>query len=104
MLPRLELLRIAEAHARSGARFLRVGGVPVFRSGMDTDLLGLFIPASSYYATLRIESMTTYCLRDAGLIDEDEMRFFNEIDKVQLHHASTWADDIQGKIHDLEHE
>lgn len=100
MLPRAELLKIALAHARAGAKYLRnERGVSVFRLRLRTDLLGLFIPASSYYGTDRVESMTTYGLRDAGVWDEDELRFFNEIDKINALPDEQWVEAIERKIH-----
>ena len=95
-------MRIAMAHVKSGP--IARGTVPRFRDGYATCLIGVFIPVSSYYAIDRIESLTTYELRDAGLFDEGEMRFLSEIDKIQIKTESTWLARHRKKINDLEHE
>ena len=100
MLPRKELLKIALAHAKAGAKFLYHEGIPVFRLGFQTDMIGLFIPASAYYATDKIESMTTYELRDVGLFNEEELSFINEMDKVNILDEDEWVEAIERKIHD----
>jgi hypothetical protein len=101
MLPKVELLKIALAHARAGAKFLRnKRGVPVSRLDFDTDLIGLFVPASVYYTTDRVECMTTYQMRDAGFFDDEEFSFVNEIDEINTLDEGDWVEELKGKIDD----
>ena len=101
MLPRTELLKIALAHARAGAKYLYDDrGVPVFRLGLQTEMIGLFIPASAYYATERVESMTTYELRDAGIFDSEELEFINEMNSVNILDDDEWIEELERKIDD----
>ena len=101
MLPRIELLKIALAHAKSGATFLRnKQGCAVYRLGYKTELIGLFIPASSYYTTDGIESLITWQLLYAGLINKDEMEFINAMDKINMLDDALWVETIQRKIDD----
>lgn len=99
MLPRKELLQIALAHAKAGATFIRnEKGIPVFRLGYQTEMIGLFIPASIYYATDRIESMTTYDLRDAGIFTQEEYEFIGEMDKINILDETRWVEALERKI------
>ena len=66
----------------------------------EADMIGLFIPVSAYYAIERIESMTTHELQDAGLFSEEELRFINEMDKVNILDEDQWVEAIERKIDD----
>ncbi len=95
MTPQL-MLEIALEHARRGARFLRDDrGVPAFRVGPKTDLLGIFIPHSIYWSTSKIESMNTYELCNGGIWTRDELEIVNRIDHVQVHEEEEWVGMLQ---------
>lgn len=100
MIPRKELLKVALAHARAGAKFLRDDrGIPVFRLGrLKTDMIGRFIPVSSYYALEGIESMITYEIRDAGVFDDEELRFINEMNSVNILDDDQWVEALERKL------
>ena len=101
MLPRKELLKIALAHARAGARFLYdERGKSVIRLGYETNLIGLFIPASTYYATEKVESMLTYEMRRAGLICDNGLEFINGMDKINILDDKKWVEALERKIND----
>jgi len=101
MLPKKELLLIALAHARSGAKFLYdERGVPAFRLEMQTEMIGLFIPVSSYYATEKVESMTTYELRDAGVFSDEDLEFIHEMNEVNILDDDEWVEELERKIDD----
>ncbi len=101
MLPAKELFLIALAHAKSGATFLYdKRGVPAFRLEMQTDMIGLFIPVSSYYATEKVESMTTYELRDAGIFNDEELEFVKEMDKVNILDDDKWVEELERNLDD----
>ena len=97
MLPRIEMLKIALAHAQSGTCFTGRKR-PAYRKGYELDLIGLFIPASSYYATPSIESMTTYQLHYAGIFDEEQLQFINEMDDIQTLAPEKWVEEITKRI------
>ena len=99
MLPRIEMLKIALAHAQNGAAITQRKRPP-YRSGYMTDLVGLFIPASTYYATYGIELMTTFQLRYAGIFDDQELKFINEMDEIQTLDRYQWAGQLQRQIDD----
>lgn len=96
MTPQM-MLEIVLEHARRGAIFLRDDrGIPAFRVGPDTDLLGQLIPLSLYYSTPKIESMNTYGLCDGGVWTRDELEVINRIDHVQtFRDEDEWADALQ---------
>jgi len=99
MLPRTELLKIALAHARAGAKYLYdERHIPVFRLGMETEMIGRFIPASSYYATEKVESMTTYELRDAGLFSDEELEFIHEMNEINILDDDEWVEALERKV------
>jgi len=91
------MLEIAREHARRGAKFLRdENGVPRFRVGSETDLLGALIPQSLYWATPKVESSTTYELCDSGIWTRDELEIINRIDRVQAcHDEASWPTKLQ---------
>lgn len=98
MLPRIELLKIALAHARAGAGYLYKKKRAVYRLGYQTEMIGLFIPASSYFATEDIDSMMTYDLRDAGIFNNEELAFIHEMDKINILDQEEWIEALERKI------
>lgn len=91
------MLEIALYHAKRGAKFLHDdSGVPRFRIGSKTDLLGVFIPLSIYYETDRVESMTTYDLCDRKILTREQLEIVNRLDHIQAcHPEEAWAQKIQ---------
>ncbi|MHC4432491.1 MAG: hypothetical protein ACYTBS_11690 [Planctomycetota bacterium] len=103
MLPREELLKIALAHVEAGAKFVYDGrGVPVLYHEGQKCMIGLFIPASTYFCREDIEQMTTYQMRDAGIFGEDEHDFIKEMDRVNILENEEWLNAIKEKINELE--
>lgn len=100
MLPKSEFIAIALDHAKAGAKRLFNGAIPVLRIGYEVDLIGIFIPASAYYAFDKIESMTTYQMRDSGIFNDEEMRVLNEIDKVAILDDDEWINALEKKTKD----
>ena|SRR5690606_13917064 len=101
MIPKIELYKIALAHARSGATRPMRGKIHQIRSGYETCLIGRFVPASSYFSFEKIESMITYEMRDIGIFDEEEMRFLNELDKINILDDDQWIDALEETIEGL---
>lgn len=95
MIPKEELFEIALAHARLGARRPYRGAIPRLRLGYESCLIGVFIPASSYYSDAGIESKTTYQIRDARILSEEEMRFIHEIDKINILDDDEWIEALE---------
>jgi hypothetical protein len=96
MTPQM-MLEIALENVRRGAKFLRDDrGVPAFRVGQDTDLLGIFIPQSVYYSTPKIESMNTQEVYIDGIWTSDEVEIINRLDHIQAcHDEAKWTEKIQ---------
>lgn len=92
MTPQM-MIEIAREHARRSAVFLRdEHGIPRFRVGSRTDLLGALIPQSLYWSTPKIESSTTYELCDGGIWTRDELEVVNRIDHIQaIYDPSQWV-------------
>lgn len=95
MIPKEELFEIALSHARLCARRPYVGKMPIMRESYKTCLIGLFIPAFSYYSDGSIESKTTYEMRDAGIVSDEEMRFISEIDKINALDDDEWLEALE---------
>lgn len=96
LLLRSELLKIALAFAQACKRpSCDDYGFPLLRDGYNTDLIGLFIPVSSYYATKDIERMTIYDMRDAGILNSKEVDFIAMIDEVALLTPEEWTDALE---------
>jgi len=94
------MLKIALAHAEDGAGFVYdERGIPALQHEGRKCMIGLFIPASTYYST-NIESMTTFEMRDAGLISDDELTFLREMDKINILDDEEWLGAIQEKVND----
>lgn len=91
MSPKM-MIEIAREHARRGAVFLRDEyGIPRFRVGPRTDLLGALIPQSLYYSTPKIESSTTYELCD-NIWTREQLEVANQIDHIQaIYDESQWV-------------
>ena len=91
------MLEIALEHARRGAKFLRDDrGVPAYRVGPDTDLLGIFLPQSVYYSEPKIESMNTQDVYQLGIWTSDEVEVINRLDHIQAcHPQEKWVKKIQ---------
>ncbi len=99
MIPRNELLLIALAHAESGASFVFDDrGIPAFQYKGRKCMIGLFIPASTYFCSPNIEQMTTYEMRDAGIFSEGDLDFAKEMDKVNILDDEEWETEIRKKI------
>ena len=103
MTPQM-MLEIALCHAKHSPKFLRdEWGIPRFRVGSETDLLGIFIPLSLYYQTPKIESMNLYEVFDAGIWTAEELEVIVRIDHIQAcYDAELWAEKIQELIDDYE--
>lgn len=100
MLPRLEMLKIALAHAENGAGFVYdERGIPAFQHEGKKCLIGIFIAMSTYHSS-EMESMTLYEMRQEGLIDDDELSFFKEMDAICVLDDEEWLSEIQEKIND----
>jgi len=100
MLPRIEMLKIARAHIESGAKYVyNERGIPAFCHEGQKCLIGLFIPASTYHCE-DIESMNIYEMRDAGILNNEELEFLKEIDRVNVLDDDEWLGEIQEKIDD----
>jgi len=99
MISRIEMLKIALAHAQGDTCFSGHKR-PRYRDGYELDLIGLFIPASVYFATPGIESMTTYQLHYAGIFDEEQLRFINLMDDIQTRDTDKWVAEIKRRIDD----
>ena len=100
MLDRKELLKIAMDYAMSGKYILDNLGRPRFRIGYDTNLVGRFIPLSAYYSIDSIESMTTFEMRDAGIFNNDDLIFINEMAKISIFEDYEWLEIIKEKINE----
>lgn len=103
MTPQM-MLEIALCQARRSPKFLRdEWGIPRFRVGSQTDLLGALIPLSLYYRTPKIESMNTYELCDAGIWTREELDVIIRIDHIQAcYDAELWVEKIQELIDEYE--
>jgi hypothetical protein len=100
MIPSTELLKIAMAHAESGAGFVYDDrGVPAFFHEGEKCMIGLFIPASLLFAT-DMDRMNIYEMRDAGFFTHDEFQFIKEMDEINVLESEEWLDAIQEKIDD----
>lgn len=78
------LLEIAREHARRGAKMQRnKKGLYRYRIGPHTDLLGILIPQSIYYAVPKIEWETTYGLCDGNVWPKEALWVINRIDHIQ---------------------
>lgn len=98
-IPESELLKIALAHAKSGAKFMYdEDEIPIIRDGYKTDMIGLFVPVSSYYSTKKIEELTTFEMRDCGIFDDNDLRFIHVMDKVNIETDDIWVELIEEKI------
>lgn len=94
------MLKIALAHAENGAGFVYgERGVPALHHNGEKCLVGLFIPVTTYHST-NIESLTIYEMRQQGLISEEELSFFKEMDEVNVLDDDKWLGEIQEKIND----
>jgi hypothetical protein len=103
MIPRIELLKIALAHAKSNPEFLRDDrGIPAYRFDGRSDLIGLFIPHSLYHATPDIEAMTTYELWNAGVFSRHELDIIHDINDVQIQDEELWVPTLQEMIDEFE--
>ncbi len=96
MTPQM-MIEIALCHAKNGATFLRdKAGIPRFRIGPKTDLLGFLIPQSLYYSIPNIESMTTHELCDGRIWSRDELVVINKIDHIQaFNHENLWVKKLE---------
>lgn len=94
------MLKIAFGHAENGAGFVYdERGIPAFQHEGKKCLIGIFISASTYYSA-DVESMTIYEMRQAGLISEEELSFFKEMDEVCILDDEEWLGQIQERIKD----
>lgn len=103
MTPQM-MLEIALEHARRGATLLRdEWGIPAFRVGSDTELLGALIPLSIYHSTPKIESLNTYELCDGRIWTNEELEVLNRIDHVQAFYPSDkWAKKLERLLREQE--
>lgn len=91
MTPKM-MIEIARAHARRSPVFLRdKNGIPRFRMGHKTDLLGSLIPQSLYYSIPKIDSMNTYELCDK-VWTREQLEIVNRIDHIQsIYEPCEWV-------------
>jgi hypothetical protein len=100
MIPRIELLKIAMAHAESGTGFVYDDrGIPVFFHEGRKCMIGVFIPASLIFA-VKMNRMNIYEIRDAGFFTPEEFLFVNEMDDVNILEDDEWPDAIAEMIDD----
>lgn len=93
------MLQIVLEHVRRGGRFVRDAcGRPALREGAETDMLGALIPQTLYYSTDRIETMTTYQLRDAGVWTSEELETIHLLDRIQAHHEEDEWEELVLKL------
>jgi hypothetical protein len=100
MIPRIELLKIAMAHAESGTGFVYDDrGIPVFFHEGRKCMIGAFIPASLIFA-VEMNRMNIYEIRDAGFFTHEEFPFIKEMDEVNILEDDEWPDAIAEMIDD----
>ena len=103
MIPRIELLKIALAHAESGTGFVYDDrGIPVFFHEGRKCMIGVFIPVSLIFA-VEMNRMNIYEIPDAGFFTPEEFLFIKEMDNVNILEDDEWPDAIAEMIDD-EHE